>query len=356
MPLIDVSGEQAISIRDVLFAAFPTEPQFIEVMTQANRNLDGVSGAGQPLPTRILEAVKTAAANNWLLDLLGAAVEKNPRDPALKALEDEFKIKAPPANISPYHMCRLGGGTVMVNRADLRDAVEEMREDEQGRRILLIRGDSRSGKSHSLQLITFIKQVKGGFEPIAIDLDPRRDDATRLVITAADLAERLIRLSGYPLAVPSPPTDRQWSKWVQSFGDDFARYAGADQARRWIVIDGMNKVLLDQSAVDLIQELAMRIYSSLPGMRLVLVGYEQTLPATILPYVQLDQPGRLTKEDLVTFFALVAQELRKTLDEDGVVEIVERVTAHIDMASSDYLMNLGPLVVNEVVTLRRRPS
>ena len=354
MPLIQLAGPKAIEIQRALFAAFPAESDLEGVLISVNKSLGAVSASNQPYPTRILQTIKDAEANDWLLNLLAAAAASNANDVTLQNLSDGLKAQAPPPDINPYYMCRLGGGTVMVNRKPLRAAVEELHEL-QGRRILVITGESWSGKSHSLQLITFIAEIVGGFSVVPVDLDPRRDDQTRLVISARDLAGRLVKLSGYSVAVPEEPTDRQWSKWVTDFNDDFATAARQEPMPRWIVIDGMNKVLLDQSAVDLIQDLASRVYSSLSKLRLVLVGYEQSLPPLVQPYIQVEKVARISDHDLVEFFVLAHQELNRLYTEDELAEIVARVLNQVDMRSVDYLVKLGPLVAQEVLKIRRGP-
>jgi hypothetical protein len=261
-----------------------------------------------------------------------------------------MRTQAPPPGINPYYMCRLGSGTVMVNRKPLRAAVEEL-NDLLGRRIFVIRGDSRSGKSHSLQLITFIAQMVGGFTPLALDLDPHRDDQARRVIGARDLATRLIGL-GYNIALPEDPTDLQWSKWVTTFGDRFAAEASQHPGNRWIVIDSMNKVLLDQSAVDLIQDLVTRVHTVLTRLRLVLVGYDRSLPPLILPYIQEEKVTRISSEDLVEFFVLAHQELNRPVVNETLADTVARILDQVDMESSDYLLTLGPLAAQELRKLK----
>jgi hypothetical protein len=358
MPLIQLTGRRTIAIRDALVVAFPDEAAFRPVVIETNRTLDQVSAATFPLPDRVLETIKHAEANNWLLDLLAAARRVNPADPTLKSLYDELKASAPPIGVSPYLMCRLGAGTVMVDRKELRAAVREL-GDVDGRRILVITGDSRSGKSHSLQLMTFIAQVQpagAAFTLIPLDLDPRREDTTPMVITAPDLARRLMTLTGYKIAWPGDLGDKQWSKWVVEFGDEFARCASGEQATRWIVIDSLNKVLLDQSAVDLIHDLAVRVFSTLPWLRLVLVGYHQSLPPLVMPYIQEDKMKRLTVDDLVEFFIQAHKQLGLTHDEDHITDIVSRVASKVDLKRDDYLLRLGPVVAQEFNELRQKAN
>lgn len=355
MAFIQLTGPQAVKIQKTLVAAFPLEASFKEVVLFANHVLDQVSGAGQPLTTRVLETIKHAEANNWLNQLLSMAADMVPADEALRDLRDEMRAQAPPDDLSPYYMCRLGAGTVMVNRKKLREAVEEL-HDLQGRRIFVIRGDSRSGKSHSLQLITFISQFVGGFTIVPVDLDPHRDDQERRVIGARDLASRLVTLSDYKIALPEDPKDLQWSKWVTTFGDSFATEAAKHEGIRWIVIDSMNKVLLDQPAVDLVQDLVTRVFKTLPRLRLVLVGYDQSLPPLILPYIQEEKIERISDKELVEFFVLAYREMKRAASDEAVseavTEAVSRILEQVDMQSGDYLLKLGPLAAQEILKLK----
>jgi hypothetical protein len=351
MPLIQLAASQSIALQSALGAAFPTEADFRKLVNDAGRNLDQVSAAGQKLPTRVLETLKDAEANNWLEALLNTAVQLRPADPALRTIAEVLRPLAPSPAINAFYTCRLGSGTVMVDRKPLRAALEEL-HDLQGRRILVITGESWSGKSHSVQLITYIADIVGGFSVVEIDLDPRRDDQTRRVIGARDLAERLVHSIGYQIEWPEIPTDRQWSKWVIDFGDAFAKSARLDQVRRWIVIDGLNKVMLDQPAVDLVQDLAMRVYKTLGNLRLVLVGYEQSLPSQVLPYIQEEKVARIVDNDLIEFFVLALQELNRQPDQETLADIVYRVLNQVDMDASDYLVKLGPLVAHEVLQIK----
>ena len=349
MARIVLTGKQTTDLAAALEAAFPTEATFRNVIVGSGQNFDSVSSNGQPLPTRIIESITHAVAHDWLLALIDSALQRN-ADPAIKAIREAIEVTAPPAGVSPFDMCRLGGGAVMVDRKPLRDAVEEL-VDAQGRRILVIRG-TPIGKSHSVQLITFIASQVGGFDLVYVDLDPRRDDATRLVITAHDLAERLVRLSKYNIAVSAPPTDSQWSKWVQLFGDDFQTAANGGRSR-WFVIDGINKVMLEQSAVDLIHDLTSRIRQVLVNIRLVLIGYEQSLPTLVVPTIQKDEPKLIDVDDLSEFFLFVHQELSVPVDDDGVAKIVARVVSQVDMTTSNCLISLAPLLADEVRKIKR---
>jgi hypothetical protein len=351
MPRIKLAAQVRIALEAALREAFPTEADFRMLVNDAGRNLDQVSGAGQKLPTRVFETLGDAEANDWVLTLLNTAVQLRPADPALRAVAEVLKPVAPSPTVSPFHTCRLGSGTVMVDRKPLRAAVEEL-HDVQGRRILVITGESWSGKSHSLQLIAYIADVVGGFSVVEIDLDPRRDEQTRRVIGARDLAERLVHSIGYQVEWPDIPTDRQWSKWVIDFGDAFSKCARLDPMRRWIVIDGMNKVMLDQPAVDLVQDLALRVYKTLGNLRLVLVGYEQSLPSQVLPYIQEEKVARIIDNDLIEFFVLALQELNRQPDQETLADIVYRVLNEVDMTASDYLVKLGPLVAHEVLQIK----
>lgn len=345
MAKIKLPGPRVIALRQILVGIFLSENDFEEVLQLVDQSLATVSQAA-PLPTRLLQSIKHAEANDYLPELLDAAVSLRPTSTELIEFRDSLVATLPPPGVSPFDFCQLGGGTVMVDREPLRDAVEELCNPN-GRRILVIRGEPQSGKSHSLQLITFISDVVGGFTVVALNLEPRTQADAPLVIDAATLATRLVKLNGYNLALPPSPGDRQWAKWAIDFCDELENCVRGTPVR-WIVIDGINKVVLDQTAQELVHELANRIYSSIRNLRLVLVGYEQSLPAGVLPYIQEEKVARITDKHLIEFFARACVELNIPHTEERLIEVVGRVLTQVDMNGSDYLLKLGPVVAQEI--------
>ena len=203
---------------------------------------------------------------------------------------------------------RLNGGFFMINRQPLRESMARMRPPK-GNRVLVVRGDPRSGLSHSLRLIYHLG-TECSFAVAEVDLEraSRRAGPGRS-LTPRDLAVALVKKLGYTdLHVPDKP-DKQWSAWILDFQDDFEERARRDERpMTYLVLDAFHKVRLTQSAVDLVSNLSASIGMHLPNLRLLLVGFTQDLPVGLRQARLLDETGELTHRDLTTFFAKAYKE------------------------------------------------
>src|ERR1700730_7491256 len=126
MPFIQLTGKQQLRLRTVLRDLVANEAKFEELLLVHDTVLADVSSSNDVFPTRILSAIKAAQSGGWLFDLIVEARAQFPADPALEPIENEVKALAPVANANPYHVTRLSGGHIMVNRLRLREALEEL--------------------------------------------------------------------------------------------------------------------------------------------------------------------------------------------------------------------------------------
>lgn len=346
-----LTGNQAERLRDALFAAFPNEFVFdAEVLQPLNESLTKIAPANLAYPNRLGVVIQDADSRDWLLALLAQARKRRPSDTVLPQIENEFKPLAPPAGVDPFDVCCLTGSHVMIDRTDLRSALRVLVKA-QGKRILIVRGEARSGKSHSLQLISYLQQVRQGFSIAWIDLEKIAQSlAGSTLIQPSHVARSLVRLTRYKdkVGIPDPPSDAQWAAWVLDFCEDYEAVASADAHPWWVVIDGFNQVLLPQPTLDLIKELANRISVTLPTFRLVLLGFTESLAPNALGHVTTEAIPKITIEHITNFFAQAYQELQFPPSADLVAEAIERVLAKVDMAQSQFLEQLGPAASQEL--------
>ena len=154
-----------------------------------------------------------------------------------------------------------------------------------GNRVLVVRGDPRSGLSHSLRLIYHLGK-KCSFSVAEVDLEEasRRAGPGRS-LTPRDIAVALVKKLGYTdMEVPRAAPDKQWSAWIIDFKDDFEERARLDERpMTYLVLDAFHKVHLTQPAVDMVSRLSKSIGMHLPNLRLVLVGFTQDLPGGTAP-------------------------------------------------------------------------
>lgn len=350
MPLIRLIEDQINRLRDALLAAFGGPGDIDNLLLSINQNYNWLAIATYNLPQNLVVIIRAAEAEGWILSLVSKAREIVPGDPAFDALERELIPLAPRAATEHFDVCCLSGSHVMVDRSTLRAALRELSEP-LGKRILIVKGDPKSGKSHSVQLISYICQARDDFSLVVVDLEAfSRTLGTSTRIEPRDLAQRMVRLMRYDLTIADPPSDAQWSRWVLDFCDDFDACARDDKKQRWLVIDAFNSVLLAQPAFDLIKELAQRINSSLTHFRLVLLGFPESLPAPLMPIVEEEEIKTIGEAELIDFFYRAFTQLEIPFDDLKVGDIVQRVFDQIDPEQSDFLMHLGPLASKELVS------
>ncbi len=338
-----------LRLRDALYVAFQNEAAFDQqLLARLNKQLQGLSSNSDPYPSRILSVIAAADAEGWIGNLLAEAAACRPGDTALEQIRSAISALLPPANVDHFEACRLSGGHVMVDRRGLRAALRGMAHVT-GRRILVVKGGDRSGKSHSVQLISYLRLVRGGFTPVIVDLrDFDWKAALGEIVEPADVADRLVRMMRYDFTLPDKPRDGQWSRWVQDFCIQFESRAIDDTKQWWIVIDTLDKVLVQQSVLDLIKELALRINRTLTNLRLVLIGYGETFPGSVLPIVDEEVIHPIGQDELIEFFALAFDQLGHVCDQDVVAAAVRRVLDQADPGRPDFLDRLGALAYAEL--------
>ena len=154
---------------------FLTRSKFdAQVLTRLpeSRNLEAIApnlGLGEQIDM----VVRQAESEGWVLDLVVAAAAARPADPGLQSLKASLAPAIVAAAVDPFKMCCLIGGHVMVNRANLREGLKNLAEP-LGKRILVVRDaappspGTKTGKSHTTQLIAYLEQRTGGFESVIV--------------------------------------------------------------------------------------------------------------------------------------------------------------------------------------------
>ena len=346
--MIRLTGNQETRLQEALLNVYLNSTAFDVLLSRVDKSYAQFAIENSNYRQNVLAVVKDAAATGWLMSLIAKARADVP-DPELRKIEQELAAFAPPPGMDFFDMCRLGGGHVMVDRLKLREALRDI-SGPVGRRILIVKGEKKTGKSHSLQLVSYLNQMLGQFVLVVVDLEALKlMSGTTNPIDPMYLAERIVGQLPSGLNLPEPPTDAQWSNWVIRFCDRFQTYGQTNKNREhWIVIDSFNNVPLEQSAFDLIKELARRINFTLPNFRLLLLGYTESLPQSVLPHVAEESIEPICETHLIEFFYQAYQQSRMPLDEQKVVDAVQRLFNQLDPNQPDFLERLGPLVSEEL--------
>lgn len=348
MSLIRLNKDQREILHQAMQARYVTPASMEQMLLlRLDRNYQLIAMDGFNYPQNLLLVIRTAEAEGWLLTLVRQVGQDVPGDQNLQALETELVPLEPPPHVDYFDVCCLAG-RIMVDRHSLRHSLRRLSAPD-GKRIMVVTGRKSSGKSHSLQLISYLTQMRGGFSLIPIDLaDYGEVLGANKEIKPDYLARALARKLHYDLGPLKPPKDSQWARWVLNFCEDLETRALDDDRFCWVVIDGFGNVPLAQATVDLIKGLAVRINRSLLRFRLILLGYGDSFPPGVLPQVMPENIEPIEVEDLLVFFRSAYQQLRIPASNDALVDTVTRVLRGLDRQHEDFLFQLEPRVSDEL--------
>jgi hypothetical protein len=343
-------------IKDALLAAFPDPSALNNILLVINRTYAQHQVNNASYSATVGAIVGEAASEGWLQALLDAAVQAVPADPNLRQIQLELRPYGAPAGVECYDVCRLNGAHLLVNRTELRQALRNL-NNPHGKRILVVTGEPKCGKSHSAQLISYVAEVLGGFEFRHIDLKVIREmrdlDKRSDPVLPAELAARLVKKLSYQITLAEEPKDAQWARWVFTFCEDFEAVAMNDSKVHWLVIDEFNSVLLSQAALDLVKELARRINLTLPRFRLILLGFGEDLAGPVLGTVEKENVRRIDQRDLILFFTNAHVQMGLQYDPQKIADTVGRVLNKVDASTpEEYLDDLAPAVEEELGKLQ----
>lgn len=350
MPLIRLNGSQRKVLREALREVYTNEMRFkMFLNNELGKDLDDFSASLDLYPEKIDKTIAEAQAKNWLIVLIEKAKLKNPFEPTFESLLKTLTFKSQKADIDPFETCCLSGTHIMINRIQLRHLLRTINKPA-GNRILLIKGTPKSGKTHSLQLLAYLQLALGDFEIVPVDLGRYSQTVPGGLIHAEDLASFIVeQMDGFEDSIGSPPVDAQRARWVLQFCDRLQRYARKNPERQWwIVIDGFNNIALNQSALDLVKELAKRINITLANFRLVLIGYSDSFPIEVLPHVVEEEISNIGTQDLAEFFNNAFSERGLIYSENDVVDAVTAVLTQVDKAQPEYLQMLSNAASREL--------
>jgi hypothetical protein len=348
MPLIKLTPDQHLRLHAALLAAFPTPQSLSALLISIGQNYDQLAVQAYNFKGNLTVVIQTAEAEDWLLPLVLKARDTIPLDPSFQQLGNELAPLAPAGTISDFKVCRLTGSYVLIDRAVLRESVEILSQP-LGKRILVVTGGDRAGKSHSMQLISYLYLRRSQFKLVPIDLEAyQRLLGPDQLIEPIHLARGLVRKLPYQVEIHEAPDDAQWASWVLEFCEDFEARALDDPEWRWIVIDAFNKVPVKQPTFDLVKELARRISTSLPRYRLVLLGYRESLDRAVYPTLATEDIGPIGKLELAEFFAVAFDQHGIPTEPRRLAATVRRVLKGLDPKDADYLATVGQRASDEL--------
>lgn len=330
-----------------------TSKDAVEELAQGarDRTLAQISLADN-LPAILSAMVDAARDEGWLGRLLDEAVALRPNSDELAQLRDELREEVIAERMDHFAACRLLGHNYMVDRAPLRAKLQHLAAREEGIHILKVRGPSKSGKSHTFQLIRYLSDRVGGFRMVFVDLAELASAVGRDLLPE-DLGEEIVFQMKLQGQMPVRQNELD-SRWVRRF---VAWLTGELQNRDevyWIVLDSFGNTLVPDGVYELVRRLAEQIETNLSQIRLVLLGFERDLPDRVLGGLEeedLTAAARIGQDQLLDFFSRMYQErrLRRAADfaAEDVAGSVSTVMQRVAFDRDDYLLQLGRAVMEE---------
>jgi len=317
----------------------------------ANRTLAQISLA-ENLPAILSAMVGKAQDEGWLGRLLEEAVALRPAAADLAQLRAELNEAVIAERMDHFAACRLLGHNYMVDRGPLRAKLQHLAASEEGIHILKVQGPSKSGKSHTFQLIRYLAERVGGFKMIFVDL-AELSSAVGRDLLPEDLGEEIVLQMNLSGVMPARQNELD-SRWVRRF---VAWLTGELQGRDdfyWIVLDSFTNTLVPAGVYELIQRLAEQVEANLSQVRLILLGYDRDLPDRVLGGLEEDDltaVGHIGQDELLRFYTQMYQErkLRRGVDFE-VVDVagsVSTVMQKVAFERDDYLLQLGKVIIEE---------
>ncbi|MGH3177206.1 MAG: hypothetical protein ACRDPF_25460 [Streptosporangiaceae bacterium] len=252
---------------DLLVNGYPADYQMRALVTDLGMS-QGVMPAPMDLGLMWFELAQTMHQSRTLRRAAGLLVAKTPAlaERVAELLADDLRaIDGNPAD--PYQVALLAGRRPLIDRRELRTTLKEFLD--YNLPAFVVRGESRTGKTYSFQLILHIAAAMRNVLVVHVDFSQA---------ATGDSAAALMARLRSRLGLPQPTDGDGDSTRTRSVLDQVDQLVGTyrfnDQLRRIIVIDGLNRTGLqgdvNQLAAMLITEVA---HNQLPRTQLVLTGY-----------------------------------------------------------------------------------
>jgi hypothetical protein len=266
----------------------------------------------------LMKVVKHADQAGWLPDLLDKAVAKFSNNLALQALRAELIVPNGAVPGNPWSVCMIRGDQAFIDRRDLRDHMCEL-EKPGGRRILIVKGEERTGKSYTRQFVTHRVDTIGE-RPIVIDLAELHRNRRGERVMPDDVARSLCNLLGIAPGFVLAKEDEQYARWSLDFCQRLSGHLANWPTRVWIIVDEFNSVVLPESTLGLFNQLATHVESMMTQIRLVLLGYGKALPPIeVDEWAYQEEALPISDEELLKFFRQIYASRRAIIDENDVV-------------------------------------
>ncbi|HEU4766747.1 MAG TPA: effector-associated domain EAD1-containing protein [Pyrinomonadaceae bacterium] len=288
----------------------------------------------------VYKLIGTAQRDRWLHKLIEAAVSKN-RTPALEQIANELQPAIRAATRDHFNVTFVDNNLALVNRTELRKFLKQLADIQPtGGRILVVNGPPSSGKTYSIELISYLNRALRNFNFVLIDLQKMPGE-----IRPKHIAESIVSQMSLERTVVPDEDQEQDSRWNLLFCNYLQAALRNAAEPWWIVIDGFNHARLSPAVNDLVKELSGRIRLTLREHRLVLLSYPESLSPEVERVALRETLTHISQQDLISFFGQVYFESNQTYFPKDIAERIGEVFRAVDPASPQYMEKLSTEVV-----------
>ncbi|WP_437907038.1 hypothetical protein WME95_03765 [Sorangium sp. So ce327] len=302
--------------------------------------------------TELIAAVSEGASP--ASDLRGILDHLDQRDPRtllkiLKAYEANsqdllfvarvYERALPDPTRDPWIERLLWKRSVVLDRGPLRTALKMLHEAERPN-VLLITGETKSGKSKSADLVQHIATTHG--HPYVCVLGTGELGAA---VTAEQILLQLGAEAWEVEPVPSPDSHWYRKQCSRIFAAGKAALRQQNVRRFWVVLDEIGPET--GTVVELCDHLMQLLAPTTMGMRLVLIGYPridspQAIPAGAIEWDRLVY-GTIRAADVRDYLLWLHGELAgKPLTEEALTSELQSLLGGLDPSGAEFLKALGP--------------
>lgn len=240
---------------------------------------------------------------------------------------------------NPLEACIVRGRFAMFDRDVLRAALRQLMLAD-GPNVLVVRGPSGTGCSHSLELVVHLNDHLRAFRLVTVDLEdtPTEIDPQDFI---TDMALQL------GVATRPPARHAQTARWNADLISWFVGHVEERAEPVWVVVDGFDHHRPRDEIVELLTELVDRAERKCLHLRVILLGWEELLPPRLESRILYERIGTMGPEVLNEFFTQFLQHQDQPPSSDGVRRAVERLTEEVsaDLAGDLHRISQGAVAI-----------
>lgn len=267
----------------------------------------------------LVDVLQARGLSGDLVEAVGAeSLNASQRRTLQEILSQDFVA---PTN-DPHEAILLGRLSFM-NRTRLRQHLKEFTNPgAHSGRVIVVRGPSPSGKTHSWHLVRHLAHLanaKPEFVPIGY----------KASCGPVDLMLRIRRILGlsdrdWPVLADDP----QESQASVQLADWFMGRLPELRIPRWLVIDDLNGPSPTLDTLELVNELAVRIENAKPdNLWLVLLGFDRRITGGARPYILEDDALPPSRVEIEAFFRSLGTAYGQNLSAPVLTRFVEEALA-----------------------------